>query len=185
MPSQPDYERAATLNPKKFETDPTKRLRESQLLIDYLADELASAKKVSRSKILGDAIVAIGSGKLPDRVEEKGTERAETQKVERNRALFFAHKERATYHPIDMLEQSPFSLISEANLKFFENAEEAEANGFIPAEVRDIDEDEPDEEDETDDEEEESDEEDSESEEDEDLVDEKPKQKTGLFGRNK
>lgn len=84
-----------------------------------------------------------------------------------------------------MLEQSPFSLISEANLKFFENAEEAEANGFIPAEVRDIDEDEPDEEDETDDEEEESDEEDSESEEDEDLVDEKPKQKTGLFGRNK
>lgn len=134
MGSQPDFEAAHRLNPDKFPMNPRKELIQSESVITYLADQLAKVRKCTREEVLIEARKMAGA-EMPQVSEAKlGKEQKAVQKVEKDRAGFFAHKERSTYYPIDMLETEPFNEIDQSQLRFFQNEEEAQANGFTAAE---------------------------------------------------
>lgn len=139
MPSQPDYEAAHRLNPKLFPLLPQKQLQEARAMIGYLADELAKERNTSRDEIVAAAVKACGTekpqlttSKAPERSEPQ-TEKEATQDVEKSRAKFFANKERMEFHPIGLRNKKPFKDLTEDEVKYFEDEDEAIANGFEPA----------------------------------------------------
>lgn len=137
MPSQPDLARAAILNPDKFKTDPREQVAALEMQCSYLADELSKHTKESRAEILRNSAIAVSGGAIPDRAKgkKKAGESDATAKFERDRAQFFAHKERAEFVPIALRDEPPYKGMKEESFRYFENEEEAISNGFTAAKI--------------------------------------------------
>lgn len=134
MPSAPDYEAAHRLNPDRFPKDPMKQAAEAQQQLSYVAELLAAATGKTKAKVLEEARRATQSGSAPQVAPREGTEQAAVKRVERDRAQFFGHVERSSFYPVKALDTAEFADVDQKMLRYFETAEEAEANGFTRAE---------------------------------------------------
>ncbi|MBX4215333.1 hypothetical protein KW797_00060 [Candidatus Parcubacteria bacterium] len=129
MGSMPDFEQAHRLNPDRFPKDPMKQIEELNRMLSYAVDLLASETKQSPSAIMESVRKSVLQGKLPQVAAEPkaGSEQAAVKSVEKDRAGFYGNVERSTYYP---MSEYPTGDVDESKMRFFQTADEAEANGF-------------------------------------------------------
>lgn len=113
-----------------FPPDPAVLLAKAENKIVYLLRIACKYENKSEEQVKKemDEYLNGGDSNVVDQDDDAKKESSDEKKQEN--ALFFGHKEKDVYYPMELRQQHPYKQTKEENVRYFANAEEAEAAGY-------------------------------------------------------